>query len=96
MHDGLPNGDPANGVDPEDLLRAEVIAECTTLTEAQMCVSLLGSFGIPATIDAENFYRMIGGMAPGPLGIRVRVRGVDREAAQEILAESPAPPEDSN
>lgn len=96
MHDGLPNGSAKPDEESEDLLRPEIVAECTTLTEAQMCVSLLGSFGIAATIDAENFHRMIGGMAPGPLGIRVRVRGIDCEAAREILTESSSPPEDFN
>lgn len=96
MHDELPNGSGNHGEESEDLLRPEIVAECTTLTEAQMCVSLLGSFGITATIDAENFHRMMGGMVPGRLGIRVRVRGIDSEAAREILAESSEIPDDSN
>lgn len=54
-----------------------------------MVVSLLASFGIEATIDSENYYRMLGSMVPGLSGIRVRVRQLDAEAALEILEEGP-------
>lgn len=80
---------------PEDSLQNEadpspvVVGHCTTLNEAQMVVSLLGSFGIEATIDSENYYRMLGSMVPGLSGIRVRVRQQDASAALEILEPNP-------
>ena len=60
-----------------------------------MVVSLLASFGIEATIDSENYYRMLGSMVPGLSGIRVRVRQLDAEAAREILDEGREPPPES-
>lgn len=65
-----------------------VICHCSTLNEAQMVVSLLASFGIQATIDSENYLRMLGSMVPGFGGVRVQVRQLDAEAALEIVNES--------
>lgn len=74
-----------------------IVCHCSTLNEAQMVVGLLASFGIPATIDSENYFRMLGSMVPGPGGVRVQVRQLDAGAAMEILNEAPAPlPEDEN
>jgi|GEM_PF-4953320 len=73
--------------DGDDASAPVVVEHCSTLNEAQMVVSLLGSFGIEATIDSENYYRMLGSMVPGLSGIRVQVRQLDAEAALEILAE---------
>ena len=65
-----------------------VVCHCTTLNEAQMVVGLLASFGISATIDSENYLRMLGSMVPALGGVRVQVRQLDAEAALEILNES--------
>jgi hypothetical protein len=65
------------------------ISHCPTLNEAQMLVSLLSSFGIQATIEGENFLRMVGSMVPGSDGIRVQVRQADAETALEILNPGP-------
>jgi hypothetical protein len=65
------------------------VSQCSTLNEAQMVVSLLGSFGIEAKIESENYFRMFGSMMPGKGGIKVLVRQLDAEAAIEILNESP-------
>jgi len=73
----------------ETMLSATAVAYCSTLNEAQIVVSLLASFGIEATIEAENYLRMIGSMVPSYGGIRVQVRQVDAEAAMEILNETP-------
>jgi len=74
----------------EDAVSAPVVVDhCSTLNEAQMVVSLLGSFGIEATIDSENYYRMLGSMVPGMGGIRVRVRQIDAGAAMDILEQPP-------
>jgi hypothetical protein len=67
------------------------ISHCPTLNEAQMLVSLLGSFGIEASIEGENYLRMLGSMVPGIDGIRVQVRQADAEAALEILNPGPEP-----
>lgn len=72
----------------EAALASAVVAQCSTLNEAQIVVSLLASFGIDATIDAENYLRMLGSMVPGYGGVRVQVRQLDAEAALEILNES--------
>jgi hypothetical protein len=56
-----------------------------------MVVSLLASFGIQASIEGENYLRMLGSMVPGIDGIRVQVRQVDAEAALEILNQGPEP-----
>jgi hypothetical protein len=78
---------PEDSTDAEAALSPTVVGHCSTLNEAQMVVSLLASFGIEATIDSENYYRMLGSMVPGLNGIRVRVRQLDAEAALEILSE---------
>lgn len=70
-------------------LTPTTISHCPTLNEAQMLVSLLSSFGIEATIEGENFLRMVGSMVPGSDGIRVQVRQADAEAALEILNPGP-------
>lgn len=75
--------------DDEAALTPTTISHCPTLNEAQMLVSLLSSFGIEATIEGENFLRMVGSMVPGSDGIRVQVRQSDAEAALEILNPSP-------
>lgn len=54
-----------------------------------MLVSLLASFGIQASIEGENYLRMLGSMVPGVDGIRVQVRQADAEAALEILNPGP-------
>lgn len=80
--------------DAEAALAPSTIAQCATLNEAQMLVSLLVSYGIKAWIEGENYFRMLGSMVPGFEGIRVQVRQLDAEAALEILnqqPESPAP-----
>jgi len=75
---------------PEDaILSSTVVSHCSTLNEAQIVVSLLASFGIEATIDAENYLRMLGSMVPSYGGVRVQVRSVDAEAATEILNTKP-------
>ena len=42
-----------------------------------------------ASIEGENYFRMLGSMVPGIDGIRVQVRQVDAEAALEILNQGP-------
>ena len=81
--------DAANSAETEAAFSLTTVCHCPTLNEAQMLVSLLGSFGITAIIDSENYFRMLGSMIPGVGGIRVQVRQLDAEAAQEILNESP-------
>ena len=73
----------------EDDLLPVVVSHCSTLNEAQMVVSLLGSFGIEAAIDSENYYRMLGSMIPSVGGVRVQVRQPDVKAALEILNQDP-------
>jgi hypothetical protein len=73
----------------EAALAPTTISHCATLGEAQMVVSLLSSFGIEATIEGENFLRMVGSMVPGTDGIRVQVQQSDAEAALEILNSGP-------
>ena len=75
--------------DEEAALTPTTISHCPTLNEAQMLVSLLSSFGIEATIEGENYLRMLGSMVPGSDGIRVQVRQSDAEAALEILNPGP-------
>jgi hypothetical protein len=79
----------ASRADEEAALTPTTISHCPTLNEAQMLVSLLSSFGIEATIEGENFLRMVGSMVPGSDGIRVQVRQADAEAALEILNPGP-------
>ena len=81
-----------DSIETEAAFLPAVVGHCSTLNEAQMVVSLLASFGIEATIDSENYYRMLGSMVPGVDGIRVRVRQLDAEAALEILEEIPQTP----
>lgn len=57
-----------------------------------MLVSLLESYGIGAIIDGENYYGLMGGVMAGYGGIRLQVRQLDAEAAQEILNESTEEP----
>lgn len=71
--------------DEEDAFTLTTVSHCPTLNEAQMLVSLLASFGIQASIEGENYLRMLGSMVPGSDGIRVQVRQADAEAALEIL-----------
>lgn len=73
----------------EPSLLPAVVCHCNTLNEAQMVVGLLASFGIEATIDSENYFRMLGSMVPGKGGIPVLVRQLDAEAAVEILEQNP-------
>ncbi len=80
---------PDDSAETDAAFTPVVVGHCSTLNEAQMVVSLLASFGIEATIDSENYYRMLGSMVPGLSGIRVRVRQLDAEAALEILEEGP-------
>ncbi len=75
----------------EAALTPTTISHCPTLNEAQMLVSLLASFGIEASIEGENYFRMLGSMVPGIDGIRVQVRRTDAEAALEILEPGPEP-----
>jgi hypothetical protein len=79
----------ARRADEEAALTPTTISHCPTLNEAQMLVSLLSSFGIEATIEGENYLRMVGSMVPGSDGIRVQVRQADAEAALEILNPGP-------
>ncbi|MES2220424.1 MAG: DUF2007 domain-containing protein [Acidobacteriota bacterium] len=79
----------ASRADEEAALTPTTISHCPTLNEAQMLVSLLSSFGIEATIEGENYLRMLGSMVPGSDGIRVQVRQSDAEAALEILNPGP-------
>lgn len=85
-----PAGQSSSSADEAGLLPV-TLCECTTLTEAQMLVSLLASYGIRVRIDGENYFRLLGGMVPGFNGIRLEVRELDREAALEILQESAEP-----
>jgi hypothetical protein len=82
--------------DEEAALTPTTISHCATLSEAQMVVSLLASFGIEARIEGENFLRMVGSMVPGSDGIRVQVRQADAEAALEILNPGPESDFDEN
>jgi hypothetical protein len=75
----------------EAALTPTTVSHCPTLNEAQMLVSLLASFGIQASIEGENYLRMLGSMVPGVDGIRVQVRQADAEAALEILNPGPEP-----
>jgi hypothetical protein len=77
--------------DAEAALTPTTVSHCQTLNEAQMVVSLLASFGIQASIEGENYLRMLGSMVPGIDGMRVQVRQVDAEAALEILNQGPEP-----
>lgn len=70
-------------------LAPTTVSHCPTLNEAQMVVSLLGSFGIEAAIEGENYLRMLGSMVPGSDGIRVQVNRSDAEAALQILNPGP-------
>ncbi|MGC2300756.1 MAG: DUF2007 domain-containing protein [Acidobacteriaceae bacterium] len=81
----------ATSADEEAVLTPTTVSHCPTLNEAQMLVSLLGSFGIQASIEGENYFRMLGSMVPGIDGIRVQVRQVDAAAALEILNQGPEP-----
>jgi len=81
--------DPDISPETEAAFLPTVVSHCTTLNEAQMVVGLLASFGIPATIDSENYLRMLGSMVPGLGGIRVQVRQLDAEASLEILDQNP-------
>lgn len=83
----IPPKNPEDSPEAYDAISPTVVSHCSTLNEAQMVVSLLGSFGIEATIDSENYYRMLGSMVPSIGGVRVQVRQVDAEAALEILEE---------
>ncbi len=80
---------PENLSETEAVFSPTVVSHCSTLNEAQMVVSLLASFGIEATIDSENYYRMLGSMIPSVGGVRVQVRQLDAEAALEILEQGP-------
>lgn len=79
----------AASADEDATIRPTTISHCATLNEAQMAVSLLSSFGIEATIEGENYLRMLGSMVAGSDGIRIQVRQADAEAALEILNPSP-------
>jgi hypothetical protein len=86
--DDMEPSDPrtaATSAEEEAVNAPATISHCPTLNEAQMLVSLLSSFGIEATIEGENFLRMVGSMVPGSDGIRVQVRQADAETALEIL-----------
>lgn len=78
----------------EEALSTVTVCQCSTLNEAQIVVSLLGSYGIRASIEAENYLRMLGSMVPGVDGVRVQVRQIDAEAAREILDASSNPLEE--
>lgn len=91
MNFDIPNP-PGSSPKEEAALATATVYHCSTLNEAQIVVSLLGSYGIPASIEAENYLRMIGSMA-GLDGVRVQVRQLDLEAAREILEETTAHPE---
>ena len=86
---------PTDANTPEDSTENDaaftpvVVGHCSSLNEAQVVVSLLASFGIDATIDSENYFRMLGSMLSGFAGVPVRVRQLDAEAAIEILEEGP-------
>ena len=83
--------DTARAADKEAALTPTTVSHCPTLNEAQMLVSLLASFGIQASIEGENYLRMLGSMVPGVDGIRVQVPQADAEAALEILNPGPEP-----
>lgn len=83
--------DTATPADEGAALTPTTVSHCPTLNEAQMLVSLLASFGIQASIEGENYLRMLGSMVPGIDGIRVQVRQEDAEAALEILNPGPEP-----
>ncbi len=80
---------PAAPADTESNFDLETVSHCSTLNEAQMVVSLLGSFGIEATIDSENYNRMFGSMVPSAGGVQVQVQQPDVKAALEILNQDP-------
>ncbi|MEO6966271.1 MAG: DUF2007 domain-containing protein [Acidobacteriaceae bacterium] len=80
---------PEDAEDTESSLDFETVSHCSTLNEAQMVVSLLGSFGIEATIDSENYNRMFGSMIPSIGGVQVQVRQPDAKTALEILNQNP-------
>ena len=80
---------PEDAEDTELSLDLETVSHCSTLNEAQMVVSLLGSFGIEATIDSENYNRMFGSMIPSVGGVQVQVRQPDVKTALEILNQNP-------
>jgi len=90
--------EPTDANTPEDSAKNDaaftpvVVGHCSSLNEAQVVVSLLASFGIDATIDSENYFRMLGSMLPGFAGVPVRVRQLDAEAAMEILEQGPQAP----
>jgi hypothetical protein len=90
--ESIPPKLPEVSTETEAAFSPTVVGHCSTLNEAQMVVSLLASFGIEATIDSENYYRLLGSMVPGVEGIRVRVRQLDAEAALEILEQGPEAP----
>jgi len=80
---------PESSTETEADFLPVVVSHCSTLNEAQMVVSLLGSFGIVATIDSENYYRMLGSMIPRVGGVRVQVLQPDVKVALEILNQDP-------
>ena len=80
---------PAATADTESNFDLETVSHCSTLNEAQMVVSLLGSFGIEATIDSENYNRLFGSMVPSAGGVQVQVQQPDVKAALEILNQDP-------
>lgn len=84
-----PPKDPKVSADTEAAFLPAVVSHCSTLSEAQMVVSLLASFGIEARIDAENYHRLLGSMVSGINGIGIQVRQLDAEAALEILQQGP-------
>lgn len=83
--------EPDAPTDSESNFDLETVSHCSTLNEAQMVVSLLGSFGIEATIDAENYNRMFGSMVPSAGGVQVQVQQPDVKTALEILNQNPDP-----
>ncbi len=87
--ESIPPKMPEVSAETEAAFLPAVVCHCSTLNEAQMVVSLLASFAIEATIGGENYYRMIGSMAPGLGGIKVQVRQLDAEAALDILSQGP-------
>ena len=80
---------PAAPAETESNFDLETVSHCSTLNEAQMVVSLLGSFGIEATIDSENYNRLFGSMVPSAGGVQVQVRQPDVKTALQILNQDP-------
>lgn len=91
LMDSISKEMPEDSTELDPAFVPAVVAHLSTLNEAQIVVSLLGSFGIAATIDSENYHRMLGSMISTMGGVPVEVAERDRAAALEVLAGSPEP-----